>query len=82
MKADKLAKDLQEDKETLRHCLDNSDSQPGLHKDVWWKNDNTVISVAKILNRWTQFSEISEVIDFFEAPYKYEDKMRFIIEGM
>jgi len=78
MKTDKLAKDLQEDKEYLKHCLERNEPQNGL----WWTSEETVVSVARILNRWTSFEDCSQVIDFFEAPYKYEDKMRFIIEGM
>lgn len=80
MKTDKLAKDLQEDKEYLKHCLERSDMRPGLHKDIWWKSDNTVITVARILERWGQFKERSDVIDFFEKPYKFEQEMKFIIE--
>lgn len=78
MKIDKLAKDLTEDKEYLKRCLERNAPQNGL----WWGSEETVISVARILNRWTSFSEPSEVIDFFEAPYKFEDKMKFTVEEM
>jgi hypothetical protein len=75
---DKLAEDLQEDKETLKHCLERNQPQNGL----WWEFDEKVLTVARILEHWGQFTDKSEVIDFFEKPYNFEDKMRFIIEEM
>jgi hypothetical protein len=77
-----MIKDLAEDKEYLKYRLISSDSMPGLHKDIWWKSDDTVVSVARILERWGQFKERSEVIDYFEKPYKFENNMKFIVENM
>jgi hypothetical protein len=74
----KLAQDLAEDKETLKHCLERNEPQNGL----WWAFDEKVLRVAKILDRWRQFTNTSEVIDYFESPHKFEDKMKFIVENM
>ncbi len=80
-KTDKLAKELQEDKEYLKHCLENSaKSLYRFAPNIWWKFDDKVISVARILERWGQFKERNDVIDYFEKPYKFEDNMKFIIE--
>ena len=59
----KTDKELAEDKEYLKRCLEQN--KP--HNGLWWGFDEKVLSVAKILNRWGQFNEISEVIDFFET---------------
>jgi hypothetical protein len=93
MKTDKLAKDLQEDKEYLKHCLERQNSTIGIFREeflrrssreqttgVWWEIEDVVQIVAHILDRYGQFKDISEVIDFFEKPYNFEDKMRFIVE--
>ena len=75
-----LEEGLEADKEYLKHCLERSDSQPGLHKDIWWKSDETCVTVARILLRYGQFHSRDDVIDFFEKPYKFEDNMKFIVE--
>ena len=69
---------LKEDKETLRHYLEQN--QP--HNGLWWGFDEKVMTVARILDRWGQFHETSEVINFFEKPQNFEDRMRFIINNM
>lgn len=85
---DKLAKDLQEDKEYLKHCLKPERKILSLVESYvygewhWWESEDTALSVARILERWGQFKERSDVIDFFEKPCKFEDKMRFIVEEM
>ena len=93
----KTDKQLHDDKETLKYCLE-------LHKEQitiptlsissaidkrqitvsakWWESEHNVITVARILVRYGQIENPFEVINFFEAPYKYEDKMRFIVENM
>ncbi len=91
MKADKLAKDLQEDKEYLKHCLElksqyhefylKAGHKPAWSED-WWASDDTVLTVARILECWGQFTERTDVIDYFEKPYNFEDKMKFIVENM
>jgi len=78
----KADKQLQEDKEYLKYRLAGSDSTPGLHKDIWWKSDDTMITVARILLCYDQFHSKEDIIDFFEKPYKYEKEMKFIVEEM
>lgn len=77
-KTDKLAKDLQEDKEYLKHCLERNEP----HNGLWWGLEKPVLTVARILERYGQFKEHTDVIDFFEKPIKFEDKMKFIVEEM
>jgi hypothetical protein len=72
----KADKQLQEDKEYLKHCLERN--KP--HNGLWWGFDESVLSVARILERYGQLSTASEAIDYFEKPYNFEDKMRFVIE--
>lgn len=80
-KVDEFTKDLQEDKEYLKRCLECSDKLLyHFAPNVWWKFDDKVLSVARILDRYGQSKERTDIIDFFEKPYKYEDKMRFVIE--
>lgn len=82
-KTDKLTKALAEDKEYLKHCLECSDKLLyHFAPNIWWKFGDKVLSVARILERWGQFKERTDVIDFFEKPYKFEDNMKFIIEEM
>lgn len=87
-KTDKLAKDLQEDKEYLKHCLHCQErttfvlGSRNLIPEPWWESDNAVLTVARILERWGQFKERTDVIDYFEKPYKFEQGMKFIVEEM
>ncbi len=91
----KAVKDLQEDKETLKHCLEFepyqnlvrgelNDKEALLYItiDKWWKAEQRVLTVARILDRYGQLKSISETIDFFEKPYNFEEKMKFIVENM
>lgn len=96
MKTDKLVKDLQEDKEYLKRCLEMQSQQITIPRAIsyglstkqvtyspnWWASDNTVLTVAKILERYGQLSTVAETIDFFEKPYKFGQNMKFIIEEM
>lgn len=86
-----LEEGLREDKEYLKHCLEGIWTPlttktrsfvvvTPVHN--WWKSDETCVTVARILERWGQFKERSDVIDFFEKPYKFEDNMKFIVEEM
>ena len=79
----KTDKQLHDDKEYLKHCLL---IKPILGKkqypDVWWKSDEMLNTVARILDRYGQFKDISEAITFFEKPYNFEDRMKFIVENM
>jgi len=80
----KVAKDLQDDKAYLKHCLEHRMERSGLiaKEDVWWMSGDTIITVAKILERYGQFKDIAQVIGYFEKPYKFEQDMKFIIEEM
>lgn len=74
----KADKQLHDDKEYLKHIL-------YLVAEVnfkWWKSDEVCLTVARILDHYGQFKDISEAIDFFEKPYNFEDKMQFIVENM
>jgi len=64
---------LIEDKEYLKLILNNPN---------WWKSGDTVLTVASTLNRWGMFTDTSQVIDYFEKPWKFERDMKFIIEEL
>lgn len=80
----KVYKNLQDDKAYLKHCLERRMERPGLiaKEDVWWMSEDTIITVAKILERYGQFKDITQVIDYFERPYNFEQDMKFIAEEM
>ena len=95
-KITKMIKDLAEDKEYLKHCLELQSQRIPIPRFIsfglgskqvvlspkWWHSDDTVLTVARLLERWGQFKERSDVIDFFEKPYKFEQEMKFIVEEM
>ena len=62
---------LAEDKEYLKETL---------MTPRWYEDEETVVTVARILNYWGTFSDAEEVIDYFEKPWKFERDMKFIVE--
>jgi len=80
----KVDKGLQDDKAYLKHCLESKAPQGDLlrWKENWWACGDTVITVARILGYYGMFNGQSQVIDYFEKPYKYHPSMKFIIEEM
>jgi hypothetical protein len=81
VKADKR---LRDDKEYLQRCLKKHPMLDAVFFPIseWWNSDSTVLTVAKILDRYGQLKDIPETIDFFEKPYNFEEKMKFIVENM
>ena len=71
-----------DNKLTLQHCLDNTYKAHCInHVDkVWYMSDDNLISVAKILNGEKCFNGTESVIEFFEKPDLWENKMKELVE--
>jgi vacuolar-type H+-ATPase catalytic subunit A/Vma1 len=72
------------DIEYLENCLEHTSKQHNLLTDsnkIWYSNNDTVLSVARILDSDFSFRDTSSVIDFFEKPYKGEYEMRQIVKA-
>jgi len=65
-----------EDKEYLAECLKHTDLLT-----AWYISDDTVMTVARILDEEGNFRTSSQCRDFFEKPSKWEKSMRNIVEG-
>ena len=46
---------------------------------VWYASDETLISVARILNSLDLFTSQNDVINFFESPHKWTRDIRDLI---
>jgi len=46
---------------------------------AWYGSDDTVITVANILDRQGIFSETRQVIDYFENPCKWEGEIHNLL---
>lgn len=49
-------------------------------KENWWKSRDKVLNVAHILDGFRAFQNSSDVIDYFEEPWKWETKIKAVIE--
>jgi len=64
----------------LRECLKRTSKQVGLlSPNLWYASDETLLSVASILESEVLFTA-SDAIRFFEKPYHFENDMRELIE--
>ena len=71
------------DAEYLENCLKHTTKQHNViheYDKLWYANGDTLITVARILDKEFNFPTTSEVIDFFESPYKFEKMIEGIIE--
>jgi len=68
--------------ETLRNCLKNTYEVHGLANasKIWYENGDTMLSVANILEGQDCFIRTSDVIHFFEKPWKWEVDMKELLE--
>jgi len=73
-----------EDYEYIKSCLQKTSKQfPNIldGDKLWYSNDDTLITVARILNNEFYFETPTEVIHFFERPYAHEDKMQELLDS-
>ena len=68
------------DIEYLENCLKRTMKIVGIGGDIWYKSDETMISVATILDDEGCFRRTSDVIRFFEKPYHCEKEMQELID--
>lgn len=69
------------DIEYLERCLESISKKIGLMNPLLWYNSGDVmLSVARILDDEGCFSKTSDVIYFFEKPWKWESDMQEIID--
>ncbi len=74
------------DYETLKDCLSHTYNKYDLlNLNVWYGSDETVLSVARILNSEYRFSgrdtfnSVDNCIDYFESPWKWETDVRELV---
>ncbi len=71
-----------QDAEYLRNCLAKTSKQVGLlSPNLWYANDDTLITVATILEGESLFTA-SDAIRFFEKPYHFENDMKELIKTL
>jgi len=71
------------DIEYLDNCLKHTANHHSSWRErnrIWYTSGDTVLTVARILDKGFYFPTTSEVIDFFESPYKFEKMIQGIIE--
>lgn len=69
------------EKELLKDCLNNTFKKHGIANmdKVWYQTHDTLVSVANILDEEGDFHQTSDVIQFFEKPWKWEHDMQELI---
>ena len=68
-----------QDAEYLKECLTRTSKQVGLlSPELWYASDDTMLSVANILEGECLFTA-SDAIRFFEKPYHFESDMQELI---
>jgi hypothetical protein len=67
--------------DTLKFCLTHTDNRGSLilDKNTWWLSGDNLHSVARILTLAEVLKTRCDVIDFFEAPYKWETDMQKLV---
>ncbi len=68
------------DYDFIKICLTKTDKNSSRLDKTWCSNSDTVIAVARILDSDCYFIDTSDVINYFERPYTYEDKMQEILD--
>ena len=46
----------------------------------WWKSDDTIYTVACILDDYGCFNNTRHVIDYFEKPWKFQNEIDFLVK--
>ena len=71
-----------QDAEYLRECLTRTSKTIGLlNPNLWYASNDTLLSVANILEGEILFTA-SDAIRFFEKPYHFEKDMEELIETL
>jgi hypothetical protein len=71
-----------EERDALQYCLDNTFKVHGIansHK-VWYTDNDTMLSVAQILDGECCFRDTGEAVLFFEKPHKWESNMKELVD--
>lgn len=66
----------------LEDCLKHTFEVEGLTGDVWYKSGDSMLYIAQVLDDHDIFIKTSDVIYFFEKPWKYEGDMRDVINEL
>ncbi len=71
-----------DNKLTLQHCLDNTYKVHGIlnNNKIWYSSGDTMLTVATILDDEGIFIKTTDVIRFFEKPWKWESDMQELID--
>ncbi len=70
------------DIEYLKNCLENTFKVHGIANasKIWYTSQDTMLTVARILDDEGCFDRTSDVIYYFEKPWKWEQDMQELIE--
>jgi hypothetical protein len=52
----------------------NRNARARTHREIWWNDHSTVISLAYWLESNDKFDKRDDVINYFEKPWKWEDE--------
>ena len=70
-----------DDADYLRECLTRTSKTVGLlSPNLWYASEDTLLSVANILEDEAYLVTAADAIRFFEKPYHFESDMQEIID--
>ncbi len=76
-------KEQQATAEYLGICLKGTYEKVGLlSPNLWYRSDDTLLTVASILAHYGILSTAKDAIAFFEKPYKWERDMKDLAEEL